>query len=132
VATKKRPAAVQEPKSVERREAPRLRLPKVEADVVSLGVRAKVLDVGFGGVSIESEREFPIGEVHTLRARTSDPQAATLRVRVTHSRQAPSARPRPLYITGFEFVDPWCPGDSSAADEFISQVTRGLSKATRG
>jgi hypothetical protein len=116
-----------EKKYAERRESPRLELPGVAAEVASLGgMRAKVLDIGFGGVSIECEREFRVGEVHTLRALTSNSDAAAPRVRARHCRRVTSAGRRPLYVTGFEFVDPWCPGDFSPADEFISQVTKGL------
>jgi len=130
VATKKRPTAVLEPKRAERREAPRLGLPGVDAEIVSLGLTAQVLDIGFGGLSIESAHEFGIGEVHTLRSATSGRDAAALRVRVKHCRRARPADRQPRYVTGFEFVDPWCPGDSSAADEFISQVTSGLTRPT--
>jgi hypothetical protein len=113
----------------ERREAPRLKLPKVEAEIVSLGQRATVLDVSFGGMSILGDYEFQVGEIHELRAGTSNRDAAPLRARVRHCRQEEGAG-KPRYVTGLEFLDQWCPGDGSAVDEFISQVTRGIFKAS--
>lgn len=125
------PTAVLEPKGMERREAPRLRVPEVDAEILSLGLPAKVLDIGFGGLSIESEHEFQVGEVHTLRSGPAHPHATPLRVRVRHCRPSLSGAPRPRYVTGCEFVDPWCPGDRSAADEFISHVTSKVSRNSR-
>jgi PilZ domain len=113
----------------DRREAPRLKLPRAEAEVVSLGLRATIIDVGFGGLSIESAREFRVGEVHTLRSGTSTADADILRAKVRHCRRDPAGRESARYVTGLEFVDSWCPGDGSAVDEFISQVTRGLTRA---
>ena len=137
VATKKRttaakPAtlvAVLDTDNYERRESPRLKLPGVDATIVTLGLPAKVVDIGFGGLSLESDHEFRVGEVHTLRAARSAQDATGARVRVRHCKRASSSDAR--YVTGFEFVDPWCPGDFSPADEFISQVTHGLAKSKR-
>ena len=77
----------------ERREAPRLTLPSVEAEIVSLGLRATVREVGFGGLSIESAHEFQIGEVHTVRSTTPDSTAAALRDRIRVRRSVVSGGP---------------------------------------
>ena len=126
MATRKKTTTVLTPDVTERRESPRLKLPKVEAEVVSAGLRATVLDVGFGGVSIESPREFKVGEIHTLRSAGSDKDTDVLRAKVRHCRAAHKGNEPKRYVTGLEFVDLWCPGDGSAVDEFISQVTRGI------
>lgn len=130
MATRKKATTVLTPDISERRESPRLKLPKVEAEVVSAGLRATVLDVGFGGVSIESAHEFQVGEVHTLRSASSDKDTDVLRARVRHCRREHKGNEPQRYVTGLEFVDLWCPGDGSPVDEFISQVTRGIFKTT--
>ena len=116
----------------DRRETPRLKVPRVETEVVSLGLRVTILEVGFGGLSIESKHEFQVGEVHDLRYGTSKRGPVVLSALVKHCRLDPATHGTPRYVTGFQFVDAWCPGDRSAVDEFISQVTMGLSKATGG
>lgn len=114
----------------DRRRTPRLKLPRVEAEVVSLGVRVTVLEVGFGGLSIEGEHEFQVGEIHELRYGTSKGPAVPARVK--HCRAKHARHERPRYVTGFQFVDAWCPGDCSPVDDFIAQVTSGFSRATHG
>jgi hypothetical protein len=114
----------------DRRETPRLKLPSVKAEVVSLGLQVTVLEVGFGGLSIESGHEFAVGELHDLRYGTSTRGTVVLPARVKHCRPVHARQEAPRYVTGFQFVDAWCPGDHSTVDEFISQVTSGLSRAT--
>jgi hypothetical protein len=115
----------------DRRETPRLRLPRVEAEVVSLGLRVTVLEVGFGGLSIESEHEFEVGEIHDLRSGMSKRNPIVLPARVKHCRLTRATHEPPRYVTGFQFVDGWCPGDRSPVDEFLSQVTKGLATSRR-
>lgn len=115
----------------DRRVTPRLKLPRVEAEVVSLGLRVTVLEVGFGGLSIESEHEFKVGEIHTLRHGTSTKHDGALSARVKHCRREHGTHVPPRFVAGFQFVDAWCPGDRSAVDEFISQVTREFANSAR-
>jgi len=110
-----------------RRETPRIETAHVEAEIVSLGLKVTVLEVGFGGLSIASEREFPTGDTLELLCRTPGHRSAFLRVRVMHCRPEDEDRDPTRYITGFQFVDPWRPGDCSALDTFIAQIAKVLS-----
>jgi hypothetical protein len=114
----------------DRRETPRLVVPGVEAEVETLGLRVTIREVGFGGLSIESAHEFQVGEIHQLRYGTSDEDAVVLHARVKHCRSGQARHKQSRYVTGFEFIDRWCPGDRSSVDEFISRVTIGLSADT--
>jgi hypothetical protein len=112
--------------SQDRRETPRIRMPKVEAEIVWLGLPVTVLEVGFGGLSIGSEHEFEVGEVHELRCRVSNRPPVILRVKVRHCRPEDGQHEPAHYVTGFQFVDVWVPGDHSAVDVLIEQLTIAL------
>src|SRR5262245_15731994 len=101
-------AAVLAPTVAERRAAPRLTLTRAEAGVVAIGLRVTVLEVGFGGLSIESGHEFHVGEIHRLSDGRSAETSAVFRARVKHCRRQPATHEPARYVTGFEFVDEWC------------------------
>lgn len=111
---------------VDRRAAPRITLPHVQAEILSLGLPVTVLEIGFGGLSIASEGEFEVGEQHELRCSVAGQPAVTLRVAVRHTRRQ-AARHAPRYVTGFQFIDVSAPGDHSALDDLIEYITLALS-----
>jgi hypothetical protein len=102
----------------------------VQVEVVSLGLPVTFREVGFGGLSIESQHEFAVGETHALRCRVSSLPSVVLHVRVMHCRPQATPLEPECYVTGFQFVEEWWPGDHSAVDEFIAQVTNVLSAET--
>lgn len=115
------------PRPDDRRLAPRIRLPKVQAEIASLGLPVTVLEVGFGGLSISSECEFSVGEVHELRCCTSPHHSVILRVEVRHCRPENASDESTRFITGFQFLESWSPGDHSAVDALIERIINVLS-----
>jgi hypothetical protein len=114
-------------KPVDRRQAPRIKMPKVLADIVSRGLPVTVLEIGLGGMSVVSESEFSVGEMIDLRCRTANRAPIVLRLEARHCRPdaAPGAPPR--YVTGFRFAEAWSPGDRSPVDALIEQIINVLS-----
>lgn len=114
----------------DRREAPRIRLPKVDAEIVSLGLPATVLEVGFGGLSIVSAAEFSVGEVVEIRCSTAKRLPVVLRVEARHCRPEGDSEEPTRFVTGFQFIEAWSPGDGSAVDALIERIIKVLSVDT--
>jgi hypothetical protein len=114
----------------DRRQAPRLKMPKVQAEIVSLGLPVTVLEVGFGGLSVASGAEFSVGEVLELSCWTSKAHPVVLRVEVRHCRPDAGPDASSRYITGFQFIEMWSPGDHSPVDALMERIITVLSVDT--
>lgn len=113
--------------------ASRRRTPRVAAgnqldvEIVSVLVPADVVDIGFGGFSIETRCSLRIGAVHLFRFRTSRGRTLELRARVVHSRRKSAEQWEERYVSGCEFLhDPSVPTDQFV-DELIDSATGVLS-----
>lgn len=131
--TKKKPTAGSQPAGggaaaveVDRRATPRITLPSVKAEVVSPHMPVTVIEVGFGGLSVASEGEFEVDDSYQLRCSVANRPALVLHVRVRHCRRQ-DAKHAPRYITGFQFIETWVPGDNSAVDRLVGDITIALS-----
>ena len=116
--------------------ASRRRTPRVAAgsqldvEIVSILVPADVVDIGFGGFSVETRCSLRVGSVHLFRFLTYRGRTIELRARVIHSRRTASEPWNERHISGCEFLyDPAVPTDQ-LVDELIDSVTGVLSFET--
>ena len=90
---------------VQRRRYPRLEVSaKVHGQDVPLNIPITVLDISLGGVAIETEMTFPIGELHEFRFTPVMGEPLVISARVVYSLRATGLNGALCYVSGFEFV----------------------------
>jgi len=90
---------------VQRRRYPRLEVSaRIHGHDVPLNIPITVLDISQGGVAIETDMTFPIGELHEFRFTPVMGEPLVISARVVHSLRATGLTGAPCYFSGFEFV----------------------------
>jgi hypothetical protein len=90
---------------VQRRRYPRLEVSaKIHGHDVPLNIPITVLDISLGGVSIQTEMTFPIGELHEFRFTPVGGEPLVIAARVVHSLRATGLTGALCYFSGLEFV----------------------------
>ena len=107
-----------------RRRAPRVAAgDQLQVDVVSVLVPAEVMDLGFGGFSIETRCSLRVGATHHFRFLTAAGKTVVLRAKVVHCRRKATADWSERYVTGCEFLyDPTVNTDT-LIDELMDSAT---------
>jgi hypothetical protein len=114
---------------VERRRYPRIEiLGRIQSRVLSLNLPIAVLDMSLGGVCIQTDITFPIGELHEFRLTANEGEPLVISARVVHSLHASRSDGTPCYFIGFEFVEDDAPGTRLAVEKLMSNL-RTLSDA---
>ena len=111
-----------------RRRAPRVSTgEQLQVDVVSVLVPAEVLDLSFGGFSIETRCSLRVGATHQFRFLTAAGRTVVLRGKIVHCRRKATADWSERYVTGCEFLyDPAVDTDR-LIDELMDSATDVLS-----
>jgi hypothetical protein len=96
-----------------RRRTPRLSADEgIDVEIVSVLVPADVIDINFGGFSVETRCSLRVGAVHLFRFLTDAGHAIELNAKVIHSRRKAAPDWNERYVTGCEFLhDPNVPTD---------------------
>jgi hypothetical protein len=88
-----------------RRRAPRVAAgEQLQVDVVSVLVPAEVLDLSFGGFSIETRCSLRVGATHQFRFLTAAGRTVILRAKVVHCRRRATDDWSERYVSGCEFL----------------------------
>src|ERR1044071_6028655 len=88
-----------------RRRTPRVKPGEhVDVEIVSVLVPAELLDLGFGGFSIETRCSLRVGAQHAFRFATTTGRTIELDARVIHCRRKATDDWSERYVTGCEFV----------------------------
>ena len=113
--------------------ASRRRTPRVDPNdqvgiqIVSVLVPAEVIDISFGGFSIETRCSLRVGAVHQFRFTTAVGRTIEVTARIIHCRRKAGVDWSERYITGCEFVShPGAPADP-LVDELMDSATSVLS-----
>jgi hypothetical protein len=78
---------------------------QIRGQLVSLGVRLTIREIGFGGFSSESPIQFELGARHLFQFTTADNREVLVTARVVYCRADGQFLWLPMFITGFAFVD---------------------------
>lgn len=94
---------------------------------MSVLVPADVIDISFGGFSIETRCSLRVGATHQFRFLTSAGRTVVLRAKVVHCRRKQTDDWSERYISGCEFLyDPAIDTDA-LIDELLDSATGVLS-----
>jgi len=109
--------------SADRRASERLPILGSLPGEVTISAPMAVMDIGAGGLTIETSFPLHLGSVHHLKLSLG---ATTLvaTARVTHSRLTDVERDIVTYRTGLEWVEP-SDGVRAAIDEYLGSVKKG-------
>lgn len=111
-----------------RRRAPRIAASdQLQVDVVSVLVPAEVLDLSFGGFSIETRCSLRVGAAHQFRFLTAAGRTVVLQATVVHCRRKATADWSERYITGCEFLYDPSVNTDGLIDELMDSATDVLS-----
>jgi len=111
-----------------RRRAPRVAAgEQLQVDVVSVLVPAEVLDLSFGGFSIETRCSLRVGATHQFRFLTAAGRTVVLKGKIVHCRRKATADWSERYITGCEFLYDPSVNTDGLIDELIDSATGVLS-----
>jgi hypothetical protein len=96
----------------DRRHSPRVDMEEpLRARIVSLGIDCLVLDASEGGMLVETDRPFALGEEHEFLVITDDlKNAAVFTARAVYSHRRSASTTNPTYASGFGFLSPDDPG----------------------
>jgi len=99
----------------------------INAEIVPVLVPAEVVDLGFGGFSVETRCSLRVGATHRFRFGAPGGRTVELEARVVHCRRKATSDWSERYITGCEFLE--APGGSieMLIDELMGTATNALS-----
>jgi hypothetical protein len=100
----------------DRRRSPRIKiLGKLHGRLVALDLPLTVLEISLGGLSFETDLEFPVGAVHEYRLTLGDGSNAALKGRVVRCvRDGTASSTAPRFLVGVQFVEE--PSEGSVED----------------
>jgi hypothetical protein len=100
---------------------------QINVEIVTVLVPAEVIDLGFGGFSVETRCSLRVGGTYRFRFNTANGRTVELNARVIHCRRKAADDWSERYVTGCEFLhDPEAPIDM-IVDELIEGATNTLS-----
>lgn len=126
------PLAYRVPSSVivvaSRRRTPRVAVgDQIGVEIASVLVPAELVDLGFGGFSVETRCSLRVGAVHDFRFSTAPGRTIELSARVVHCHRKATSDWSERYVAGCEFIyDPSLPTEA-LIDELMDSATGVLS-----
>jgi len=106
----------------DRRRAPRVDTDgKVLGRITSLDTEVRIREISLGGLSLESDVEFPVGVVHSFELVLGDGARITVAAEARYSRPAGQDR-NGRYVTGFQFIEA-----PDAMETSVTELVEGLS-----
>jgi hypothetical protein len=105
----------------ERRRAARVEiLGQIHGRLVTLEADVKVRELSLGGMSLESEIQFPEGAIHQFELFLGDGARVAVSAVARHSRPVPAGTGH-RYLTGFQFID-----DTRGEDSGVGSLIQRL------
>jgi hypothetical protein len=106
----------------DQRRSPRLEVfGTLTGHAASINRRVVMLDISFGGFSVEADHAFEAGSIHKFRITTAEGVATELWVRTAHCRSLDTSGTR--YRAGFQFLYRDQPRVQAAIESLIDGVT---------
>src|SRR5262245_16367219 len=106
--------------STSRRRVPRLTAAnEMRVEFSSVRLPADLVDVGFGGFSLETRCSLRIGAVHQFRFVTPSGRQLELEAKVVHCRRRATHDWSERYITGCEFINDGSPETDQRIEELV-------------
>lgn len=106
----------------DRRRAPRVDTEgRVRGRITTLDAQVRIREISLGGLSLESDVEFPVGAVHEFELVLGDGATVEVSAEARYCRPA-GAEGDGRYVAGFQFVDAADAGQTS-----VTELVDGLS-----
>ena len=96
-------------------------------EIVSVLVPAEVVDLGFGGFSVETRCSLRVGAIHRFRFGTPTGRTYELDAKIIHCRRKPTDDWSERYITGCEFLYDPSLSTETLIEELVDSATGVLS-----
>jgi len=105
----------------DRRRAPRVEThDRVRGRILTANAEIRIREISLGGMSLESDVEFPVGVVHEFELVLGDGATVAVSAEARYSRPASSSDPH-RFVTGFQFVEA-----ADVAETSVTEIVDGL------